>query len=472
MLNLIMSKFVAVVYGKPKKLARPSHKQPLIATPFTSPDKPDLELGGNTDKKLDKNRDRDFSSGHGSECDRNYGEELGVGHGGEASKQSTVSLEREIRLLQRQIKAAVAERNEQIAEKNKFTRALQKEKSEKAAADQEMQKTAKKNLALENRNALLDQELKKVQDKLDSTVVDLRKAQLNSFKQAQTGWFVQEDAEIHHTISQLYKDVRTWAKAYGVKSLEAYRKFSPDANPCLSQSISKIAFFNSWDEIFTFKHPFLILAALVSDILSTYIFEDYFWIFRNPGDPKDHGERANALRDTFSQLRRNNAVDAHTWRALLFRTVFPEPENSELTIWGEFPVEGYANLLNHFTGYISHGAASAFLREMGQDEKQRCDLELQYLIHRAITLFSRLKTQRADYVWNEPSPSLCTGFDVHSPKMAADRLVRLDDDEDESCNGKKIKIVVSPAVQKFGDSNGEEFENSRFITKAVVFLEA
>ncbi|KAL0262746.1 hypothetical protein SLS55_001718 [Diplodia seriata] len=447
-------------------------KQPLAATPSTSPDKLDLEPGGNPDKKLDKKRGWDLDSGHSGECDRNHDEELGMSRDGEASKRSTDSLEREIRQLQRHINAAVAERDEEIALTNKFARTLKKERSEKAAVEEEMQKTKKKNLALENQNALLDHELKKVQDKLDFTVVDLRKAQLNSFKQAQTGWFVQEDAEIHHTISQLYKDVRMWAKAYGVKSLEAHRKLFFDANKYLSQSISKVAFFNSWDEFFTFKHPFLILAALVSDILSTYIFEDYFWIFRNPGDPKDHGERADALRDTFSQLRKNNAVDAHTWRALLFRTVFPEPENSKLTIWGEFPMDSYAKLVDHFTGYISHGAASAFLREMGQDEKQKCDLELQYLIHRAIVLFSRLKIQRADYVWNEPFPSLRTDFDVHSPKMAADRLVRLDDEEDESCNGKKIKIVVSPAVQKFGDSNGENFENGRFINKAVVFLEA
>ncbi|KAL1626257.1 hypothetical protein SLS54_003094 [Diplodia seriata] len=153
-------------------------------------------------------------------------------------------------------------------------------------------------------------------------------------------------------------------------------------------------------------------------------------------------------------------------------SIFPKTESSDFSTWTEFAPDHCKVILDWFMSKIIQGPASAFLRHMERDEDQTCGMQLQDLISRAMKLFSRLQTQRADYIWNEPSDSLCTGFDVHSPKMAADRLVRLDDDEDESCNGKKIKIVVSPAVQRYGNSHGENFQTGHFLVKAVVFLEA
>lgn len=137
----------------------------------------------------------------------------------------------------------------------------------------------------------------------------------------------------------------------------------------------------------------------------------------------------------------------------------------------EFSVNDSKRILEWITNDILYGPVSAFLLEVEKKEEERCHSEFKDLISRAMKLFSRLQTQRADYAWRKSSELLRTKFDVHSRKIAADRLHKLEDDEDESCNGKKIKLVVSPAVQKYGDSNGENFQTTRFITKAIVFLE-
>lgn len=122
-------------------------------------------------------------------------------------------------------------------------------------------------------------------------------------------------------------------------------------------------------------------------------------------------------------------------------------------------------------GEVQHGPAHLFVQRMEKKEQEKFISELRDLVIRALRLFSRLQTQRADYFWHSPSELLCTGFDVHCPDLTVDRLVKLEDDEDESHNGKRIKLVVSPMVQKHGDSNGENFETTSIITKAVVFLE-
>ncbi|KAB2581231.1 hypothetical protein DBV05_g124 [Lasiodiplodia theobromae] len=427
-------------FMRPKQPARPSSAQTLVTTPSTSPDQHDLEAGET--------------------------------HTGEVGEVEVRKLEQENHLLQQQLRKAeqkYAALKKQVAELEKD---LRKECSDKNASREEAKTFYSKVLSLKKENASLNRELKECQGRLDSSIVDLRKAQLSSFKQSQTGWFVEEDSRIHESLAQFYKDVRLWAKTYCLKSLETFCDVDDHTRSYLSNAVLGVASFQEWDDFCKFKHPFLILAALVSETLRSWMFGDYFYIFVRPGDPSDNGATRMALLETFNKLLTGNVVGAHTWRALLFRGIFPSPESPELRTGPGFSTRNCGDLLESIMGALKYGPACAFVRSMEENEDKKCTSELQNLVQRAMKLFSRLQTQRAYYTWHTPSQLLRTGFDVHSPELAADRLVRLEDDEDESHNGKKIKLVVSPMVQKHGDSNGENFHTTtRVITKAVVFLE-
>ncbi|KAL1626258.1 hypothetical protein SLS54_003095 [Diplodia seriata] len=252
---------------------------------------PNPAIGSNTDGERDRHPDGELSkSGNG--CPHRN-------HDGGASEDPNLSLEQKYRILQHQLQMAEAERDAYKVELSKIDKVLRKEGSDNATGEADMMALAKV-LSLKRQHVSLDRELKKTQGMLDSSTVDLRKAQLTSFKQAQTGWPVEEDSAIHDALTRLYRDVRLWAKTYGVKTLDSFRGFSDKDLKYIHKSVSKVALFGSYDEFLGFKHPFLILAALVSNVLTNSMFADYFYIFRNPSYPDDL--TANALENTFFRL--------------------------------------------------------------------------------------------------------------------------------------------------------------------------
>lgn len=269
-LNFCKMSGLIKAFMRPKQPARPSSAQTLVTTPSTSPDQHDLEAGET--------------------------------HTGEVGEVEVRKLEQENHLLQQQLRKAeqkYAALKKQVAELEKD---LRKECSDKNASREEAKTFYSKVLSLKKENASLNRELKECQGRLDSSIVDLRKAQLSSFKQSQTGWFVEEDSRIHESLAQFYKDVRLWAKTYCLKSLETFCDVDDHTRSYLSNAVLGVASFQEWDDFCKFKHPFLILAALVSETLRSWMFGDYFYIFVRPGDPSDNGATRMALLETFNKL--------------------------------------------------------------------------------------------------------------------------------------------------------------------------
>lgn len=241
----------------------------LATKSSTSPDQHDLEAGGNLE--------------------------------GETNAGSSTSLEQPDRTLQAQLASAIKERDSYKNELIQIDKALRREGSEEDVDEGKTQTILDKVMSLTRQNSSLRRNIQEVRAELNTSNVDLRKAQLSSFKQAQTGWFVEEDSKIRDALTQLYKDVRHWAKTYCVKSLQGFRKFPDGDCEHISKVVSKVAFFRSSDDFLSFKYPFLILAAMVSDRLSAYIFDDYFYIFRNIDEDSD-GVYGEILEDAFNRL--------------------------------------------------------------------------------------------------------------------------------------------------------------------------
>ncbi|GME37480.1 Kinesin heavy chain [Neofusicoccum parvum] len=407
--------------------------------------------------------------------------EVGNAHRGEAgpSKETQTqsslpkdgTLEQQISNLRLNLQAAVDQRNNFQRKASKLGEAYRKEVEEKETYKQKTAELQKQVTSLKEQRDASSQNLREVQAKLDLSVADLRKAQLSTFKQSQAGWFVEEDSKVRDSLLQLYKDVRSWAKKYSITSFIDFPKLTNQAWNDLGAAVRRVASFDSAAALLSFKHPFLILAGLLSDYINDLIFRSPFYIFYSIKNASEGNDNVRALEDLLRRLHHSDVSEANIWRAQLFKIIFHEPEGHELQVGNGFSTKHLNSLLKFVAEKFVYGPASKFLREMGDEEEHQCRTELLSIVQRAAKIHSRLLTQRAAFDWQRLHESLNQIFDVRSPLLAADRLHKLDDDEDESCNGKKVKVVVSPVVSVFGDGNGENLQSSRAILKAVVFLE-
>ena len=62
-------------------------------------------------------------------------------------------------------------------------------------------------------------------------------------------------------------------------------------------------------------------------------------------------------------------------------------------------------------------------------------------------------------------------FAVDSTLMQAHNLHKLDDPKDHRMDGKRIKLVVHPAVLRYGSHDGEDYDRSQVWAKAIVWLD-
>lgn len=180
------------------------------------------------------------------------------------------------------------------------------------------------------------------------------------------------------------------------------------------------------------------------------------------------------------QIRRSfntdNPSGAHLWRAQLLRSAFPDLQTSAI-----LPVEPnlpksmsgdkvdvlYRLLCNSFL----KGPIMKLLRSLSLEEEKACKLELFRLYVQAGNLQTRLKTHRANIQWGEPIRCIGYPFTVGSEYFKADRVHRLEDDEDTSHDGQEVCIVLSPPVIISGDQHGDNYDSERVVAKGIVVLQ-
>ena len=109
------------------------------------------------------------------------------------------------------------------------------------------------------------------------------------------------------------------------------------------------------------------------------------------------------------------------------------------------------------------------LRDTEDGGKTRWD-ELAKIVRQVVFLCTRLGTQRTNFRVERPACLLGKEFRADSDNMEAHRLHRLGYD-DTRLDGSKIGIVVHPAITAWGDNDGENYDSSRVLSKAVVWVE-
>ncbi|KAK8161279.1 hypothetical protein IWX90DRAFT_487855 [Phyllosticta citrichinensis] len=318
-------------------------------------------------------------------------------------------------------------------------------------------------------------QLRKIQNDLDTATSDLRNAQISTFKQARSEWLPEEDSKVRDDVSQLYKDIRSWAKTYARSGFSCANVLS-SADYRYGQKffrrVRRVATLSGIDEIKDMKHLFLVLAALLSEHLRLMIFRTPFFWLKDTSQSLSPHEVFDRLFLTTCETRTS---EAHLWRAQLMRFLFKngdheiqdEPIESDLIPYG-FAEFLYTDIVKGFLERYE----KILMDGLNKEDRYTRNFELFKLVTRSANLYGRLQTQRTSYFWTSADSCLGDRFSVSLPHMKADRLHKLDEDEeDTSIDGSKVKIVLSPTVFASGNSQGEDYDSQRVIAKAVVYLE-
>lgn len=147
---------------------------------------------------------------------------------------------------------------------------------------------------------LLKDQSKAGERKLEECMGELRKMQLSSFQQAQTTWPPEEDGTVRELIASLYKSVRAWASTYSVESFSDIQGTDHRDLTDLLEDIQTVTTIINVDDLVEFEYPFLILAALLSEHLYDYIFNNPFFAFNNPEDQDSEKALSVGLNQFFN----------------------------------------------------------------------------------------------------------------------------------------------------------------------------
>ena len=118
---------------------------------------------------------------------------------------------------------------------------------------------------------------------------------------------------------------------------------------------------------------------------------------------------------------------------------------------------------------IESKSVSYLLREAEEQSNTGRD-ELEKIVRQVVLLCTRLGTQRTKFKLEPSHRLLEEEFRVASDIVEAHRLHILGYD-DTRLDGSRIGIVVHPAIYAWGDNDGENYDSSRVLSRAVVWLE-
>ncbi|KAK7535589.1 hypothetical protein IWX49DRAFT_593936 [Phyllosticta citricarpa] len=316
----------------------------------------------------------------------------------------------------------------------------------------------------------LNEELEEANKKTESVAAQLRTIQLQALKQVQSGWTAVEDSKVRDAAENLQTKIRAWAKKYSAPSLrEPLEKFGVNLTRFL-QHLEPLAGFSGWESLVDFKHPFLIVVALLSEHLRVNLFGNPFHLVSFNGDYGAFSNDGSHLNSVYEKLLKDNVPRAQEFRNQLLRIYFPKSQLGQVgldssLIHPEVPHKVYRDITMNFCNWF------ASLLSLDEQTVQPCYEELLQIVLEAGTLNSHLVTQRTLYIWQSAAQFLGQGFTVSSPYVKADRLNRLNDEEDDKCDGKPIRIILGLVLSAYGNNDGEDYDKYRVLTKASVWID-
>ncbi|KAK7539978.1 uncharacterized protein J3D65DRAFT_676059 [Phyllosticta citribraziliensis] len=316
----------------------------------------------------------------------------------------------------------------------------------------------------------LSAQFEEAKNKIETLTQELRSFQLKAIEQAQSGWAAEEDTKVRDQIEALHGKIRYWAKTFCGPYLASVSCLCESNAPKLHGILCNVPGFSNPEALKRLRHPFLILAHRLCEHVRLHIFDNPFFLL---SQLQQNGELSNGgrcLNDMYKLLLKANAFDAHAFRTQLLRSSFSKTGFSEFSFKEPLTCSDAATktLISICEAFWND---AKMLLKPECPEKDKYQEKLLQIIEEAAQIRCHLATQRISYEWIPSANLVGQAFDVRSTLFKADRLNKLDDEEDEKCNGKPIRVVLSPYVVARGDSDGEEYDQERVICKAVVWVD-
>ena len=166
-----------------------------------------------------------------------------------------------------------------------------------------------------------------------------------------------------------------------------------------------------------------------------------------------------------------NEKEAHAWRSKIFQLLVKDNTDAKLADPANHYGRAQAATCRSLAEYFYTGPAAALIKRVEtEDEASRALQDLDSIVQYAGGLSSRLWSRRTALEVKCLQELRAKPFTIRSGIMKAHALHRLFSDDDDSCDGQQVSLVVHPAVIGFGGSIEEYNAPPRVWMKAEVWL--
>ncbi|CAM1501733.1 Fc.00g037170.m01.CDS01 [Cosmosporella sp. VM-42] len=378
----------------------------------------------------------------------------------------------------------------------------------KDAHQKELERRDRKKISTEEetaneRNVLLGK-INSLEQTINGLHLVIQQAQLAGAQDTSQGvWISDDEGELARALKKLNTDIRNWAKTYCCSTLHHLKNH--EAKELIDHWVTVADI--GQEEITGLSKNFIIIvltALLSKDIfVKTFGNPAFFLDFemayneinkdqmattvqthedndREREGNQKHAKNAPDVAHTmvvYSSLLAKihetlHPIEGHQWRAQTFRLLFPKPAEPE----------PFARLN---TAYWIQRASAAFT-EAFIDSPARYLLfpadstsarpnrlgALENLYFRAGELSTSIQRYLPKVEIKDPTILLGHSFSVRDPFLEAHRLHGLEDDDDDRHDGRRISLVLNPAICISGNDDGEGYDTTqRVLVRSCVLLD-
>ncbi|PLB43424.1 hypothetical protein P170DRAFT_431366 [Aspergillus steynii IBT 23096] len=283
-------------------------------------------------------------------------------------------------------------------------------------------------------------------------------------------WTTKSTPQVREDLSMLEQRMRSWAIKNSVTDISDLDHLDGEEKSIILEELEGFCAETDWNTliratpIVLHRMPALLTQALLSKDVYATAFMNPFFAFAE--DSTGGLPTSRMLKAMYSTMLEVNPSEAHVWRSQTLRVLSAPPSTpNEESLLAQRVREVTSELAVDFL----NGPVQALLRTPRTEaELVKRNQEVYSLYHSAGELALSLWTQRAFMKFHNLHG--LKRFRTGNPAMTAHPLQHLSED-DERLDGKRVLLVVQPAVVAYGDEEAQNYDMCKVWAKGVVLVD-